>query len=623
MVSKMKTTASVCVMVLSIGGFALTGQASASPASITSFANSKTGDAKTMFPVKQGEKITFSVKAEGAEKYVWLVDGTVQKKAKGASFTWTVPNKKGMWKILLKTTNKEREDWVKQKALSWNKWVTTLEATRVSPEEKERFVQDMTELYVYPLEAQTEWIVSAFLTTVKPGESIQKAIDSLPAEGGIVELAPGTHDVDDTKYPPVTFPAVGLPPFGNKKKPPEICSIIIRRSNVAIHGTRKAIVRHHNKSANCFWIGPKKAATPNVYVENITIRGFTTASTYTRKDRARKALIEGCAVRNFTVENMHDTSWARVFVWAWGPSRPHRNYAQNIYFKNNRMEHCGLGAIQARHLHILNNTILGSPSCFGLHPDTRISNLYVIGNRAINAGANSGVVLDNPTCCLMSDNFVQGTQAPMRVNHGGHLTIIENNTFAGGRRNGMVIWTQFKVDTLIRNNRIYNSGSHGISSHAYKGSQGARIRLISNIIYNSGGDGIRTGVESLILDISNNIIANSKGYGINHTGGKITLSHNDIWNNGQGNYNGIAAGPGDFSKDPLFANLSEGDFHLKSKTGRWDTKAKKWVKDKTQSPCIDTGDPKADFSKEPAPNGGRVNVGAYGNTKEASKSTTR
>ena len=38
------------------------------------------------------------------------------------------------------------------------------------------------------------------------------------------------------------------------------------------------------------------------------------------------------------------------------------------------------------------------------------------------------------------------------------------------------------------------------------------------------------------------------------------------------------------------------------------------------SPCIDAGDPKANCSQEPAPNGGRVNVGAYGNSAEASKS---
>ena len=79
-------------------------------------------------------------------------------------------------------------------------------------------------------------------------------------------------------------------------------------------------------------------------------------------------------------------------------------------------------------------------------------------------------------------------------------------------------------------------------------------------------------------------------------------------------------GEGDISADPLFADPKGGDFHLKSRAGRWDPKLRRWVKDEVTSPCIDAGDPRDDFSNEPEPNGGRINMGAYGNTKEASKS---
>ena len=47
---------------------------------------------------------------------------------------------------------------------------------------------------------------------------------------------------------------------------------------------------------------------------------------------------------------------------------------------------------------------------------------------------------------------------------------------------------------------------------------------------------------------------------------------------------------------------------------------KTWVEDKVHSPCIDASDPKDDWSNEPQPHGWRVNMGAYGNTREASKS---
>jgi len=64
----------------------------------------------------------------------------------------------------------------------------------------------------------------------------------------------------------------------------------------------------------------------------------------------------------------------------------------------------------------------------------------------------------------------------------------------------------------------------------------------------------------------------------------------------------------------------EGDYHLKSRAGRWDSASKSWVKDNVTSPCIDGGDPNTSVGDEPSPNGGRINMGAYGGTAEAGKS---
>jgi len=63
-----------------------------------------------------------------------------------------------------------------------------------------------------------------------------------------------------------------------------------------------------------------------------------------------------------------------------------------------------------------------------------------------------------------------------------------------------------------------------------------------------------------------------------------------------------------------------GDYHLKSQAGRWDSASGSWVQDDVTSPCIDAGDPNDPISNEPFPNGGRINMGAYGGTAEASKS---
>jgi len=64
----------------------------------------------------------------------------------------------------------------------------------------------------------------------------------------------------------------------------------------------------------------------------------------------------------------------------------------------------------------------------------------------------------------------------------------------------------------------------------------------------------------------------------------------------------------------------EGDYHLKSQAGRWDPVTERWGTDDVTSPCIDAGDPMSLIGHEPFPNGGRINMGAYGGTAEASKS---
>jgi len=94
---------------------------------------------------------------------------------------------------------------------------------------------------------------------------------------------------------------------------------------------------------------------------------------------------------------------------------------------------------------------------------------------------------------------------------------------------------------------------------------------------------------------------------------------------------------GNINTDPLFSRLGywddmgtpessddvwvEDDYHLKSQAGRWEPATQAWIKDDVTSPCIDAGDPNSDWSGETWPHGGRINMGAYGGTREASMST--
>ena len=74
------------------------------------------------------------------------------------------------------------------------------------------------------------------------------------------------------------------------------------------------------------------------------------------------------------------------------------------------------------------------------------------------------------------------------------------------------------------------------------------------------------------------------------------------------------------SADPLFVDPNNGDYHLRSERGRYWAEHDVWVLDEVTSPCVDGGDPNAPVMQERMPNGGRINMGAYGGTPYASMS---
>jgi hypothetical protein len=82
----------------------------------------------------------------------------------------------------------------------------------------------------------------------------------------------------------------------------------------------------------------------------------------------------------------------------------------------------------------------------------------------------------------------------------------------------------------------------------------------------------------------------------------------------------VSAGQGNIDVDPLFVDPENGDYHLRSERGRYWPEHDVWVLDRLTSPCIDGGDPNAEPLIEPQPNGGRINMGAYGGTAQASLS---
>ena len=79
----------------------------------------------------------------------------------------------------------------------------------------------------------------------------------------------------------------------------------------------------------------------------------------------------------------------------------------------------------------------------------------------------------------------------------------------------------------------------------------------------------------------------------------LTSTYNDLYGN-QNDYAGAGAGTGDFSTAVTFTDFAVRDFRLAG-----------------PQRSTDKGDPADDVGDEPAPNGGRINLGAFGGTADA------
>jgi hypothetical protein len=121
------------------------------------------------------------------------------------------------------------------------------------------------------------------------------------------------------------------------------------------------------------------------------------------------------------------------------------------------------------------------------------------------------------------------------------------------------------------------------------------------------------------------------GFGIAaYSGAMPDISNSIFWNNTDGDLFGCearfsclqqgTAGEDNIRSDPLFADAAGGDYHLQSQRGRYVPAIDLWVLDKVSSPCLDGGEATIWPLDEPMPNGGRINMGAYGGTAFASMS---
>lgn len=139
-------------------------------------------------------------------------------------------------------------------------------------------------------------------------------------------------------------------------------------------------------------------------------------------------------------------------------------------------------------------------------------------------------------------------------------------------------WHQY-YDAEIVNNSVRLSGPAGTEIYgAYFGTKYATTATtLKNNIFHGNGQADSFGV-----------------YVDDDYAGPVTNPYNLVYNFAAP-YSGLSAGVGALSADPLFSNIAE--LTLLS-----------------TSPALDKGDWESDYSDEPSPNGGRIDIGGFGNS---------
>jgi hypothetical protein len=216
-------------------------------------------------------------------------------------------------------------------------------------------------------------------------------------------------------------------------------------------------------------------------------------------------------------------------------------------------------------------------------------------------GVGGGILVVGPgTVATLTGNVVTGNQAPKR---------------------GAGIFIDDESDATLSHDIVYANGcgyagGAGITVDGYDETRPSKARLVHVTVAEHDCTG--TG-EGLQIENSNVIVENSifwgngddfASYGESSLEVRYTLSRE------------LFEGEGMVHVDPQFADPANGDFHVMSSHGRYvdDDGAASWVMDAVDSPALDAADPSASFGFEPMPNGARADLGAYGNTLEASKS---
>ena len=393
-------------------------------------------------------------------------------------------------------------------------------------------------------------------------------------------------------------------------------------NDTILEGDRGAVIRLGD---NVGWpvdrslLGPSAASTANITVRNLELDGNTAGNPGVSSGAGFHNFMTFRGCSNLSVHDlyMHDNNGDGLKTIG----------STNVAFYANRFErlgHDGIYFYASTGADIHDNvatTRVNSAFRVSESDHVRIHDNHVLGGTG-GAGVEIQKTGSNPM------NHIEIDHNRLENTHGAAILVAGYGSYdKSGAQN-----------LSIHHNIVRNAGTWGgvtwvggvvlagfdhtvIENNVFDGAHAQAIAHLSPL-----GTAPGTGYTTLVR---NNIIVDTvaggsspagTGWGVRNllpSTHQFVVEYNCLYHQAAGDYFQASA-THDIHADPLFADGAAGDYHLKSQYGRWT--GAQWVLDAVSSPCIDAGDPASPYANEPEPNGNRIDVGAYGNTAEASRS---
>lgn len=398
-----------------------------------------------------------------------------------------------------------------------------------------------------------------------------------------------------------------------------------------------------NENVYCVvWSDSRSAASRDIYGQIVYGNGTLFSTDFELATSNTSARYEPCVVHNGEIgANLEDNNF--FVVWS-----DERNSATNENYFGTfvRGTVVRTDTTPDRHFFTIQGAInnLGAANASAVDIEVRANGTLVETYKeqvAINLTNTGTIALHTPS---PYDTTVTIDGSGMGSNAYSLRVASSNVTIQGFRLTGMNRGLQIDgpgaiSNITIRNCVVFGNTQDGVLC-GLSGFAVTTLNFFNNTFIDNGQDELDlSSVLVTGVTLRNNIIwENTAGFQAIDMGavGQLAASdYNDLYVTGGGNFEIGASSyaslalfraatgmdANSISVDPVFV-AGANEYHLRSTNGRVTNAAPQtFGNDASNSPCIDAGNPEEDYQNETANRGSAINMGAYGNTAQASRGT--